>query len=86
MNRVIDNLPTGSWFLNKLILIDPLALEFSNFNNLVRWLGYHPSRTIVVYYLDDTLQEAIGLQGLSSPVQDGPFFFAGELVQNCTQK
>jgi len=36
--------------------------------------------------LDDTLQEAIGLQGLSSHVQDGPFFFAGELVQNCTQK
>ncbi len=40
----------------------------------------------MVYYLDDTLQEAIGLQGLSSRVQDGPFFFAGELVQNCTQK
>jgi len=28
----------------------------------------------MVYYLDDTLQKAIGLQGLSSPVQDGPFF------------
>jgi hypothetical protein len=40
----------------------------------------------VVYYLDDTLQEATRLQGLSSPVQDGAFFFAGELVQNCTQK
>jgi hypothetical protein len=38
------------------------------------------------YYLDDTLQQTIGLQGLSSPVQDRPFFFAGELVQNCTQK
>jgi hypothetical protein len=30
----------------------------------------------MVYYLDDTLQEAIGLQGLSSPVQDRPFFSA----------
>jgi hypothetical protein len=30
----------------------------------------------MVYYLDDTLQEAIVLQGLSSPVQDWPFFSA----------
>jgi hypothetical protein len=30
----------------------------------------------MVYYLDDTFQEAIGLQGLSSPVQDRPFFSA----------
>jgi hypothetical protein len=40
----------------------------------------------MVYYLDDTLHEAIGLQGLSSPVQDRPFFLVRELVQNCTQK
>jgi hypothetical protein len=40
----------------------------------------------MLYYLDDTLQEAIGLQGLSSPVEDQPFFFVGELVQTCTQK
>ncbi len=36
INRVIDNLPTGSRFKNKLIIIDPLGLEFENFNNLVR--------------------------------------------------
>jgi hypothetical protein len=44
LNRVIDNLPTCSSFLNKLIIIDPLGLEFSNFNNLIRGLEYHPSR------------------------------------------
>jgi hypothetical protein len=28
INRVIDNLPTGSRFKNKLIIIDPLGLAF----------------------------------------------------------
>jgi len=40
----------------------------------------------MIYYLDDTLQEAMGLQGLNSPVQDRPFSSAGELLQNCVLK
>jgi hypothetical protein len=40
----------------------------------------------MVYYLDDTLQEAKGLQGLSSPVEDRPFCFVCKLVENCAQK
>jgi len=37
----------------------------------------------VVYYLDDTLQEAIGLQGLSSPVQES--MASTKQVQQCNK-